>query len=173
MGILKTIQKAKKKISKYTGLPPSIIFWNFIAITFFLISFLGWFFGNEDHKTFFILLQGAGTLYWLSLMFDEVDLIENFWVICLIPFWGIALILILLVGLFDLVSLFNKWFDSDTEEESDTEKECEACNGAGTGIFSCCTGDPVDSDFMICPVCKEHLGIEECSECNGTGINKN
>jgi hypothetical protein len=48
-------------------------------------------------------------------------------------------------------------------------KACELCNGDGEVVLSCCTGDPVDSDFMICPACHEHLGEETCPDCDGTG----
>lgn len=46
-----------------------------------------------------------------------------------------------------------------------TKDNCDFCNGTGVGYFSCCTGDPVDSDFPMCPECFEHLGEEECP-CN-------
>ena len=48
-------------------------------------------------------------------------------------------------------------------------EECEVCNGKGEGYFSCCTGDLVDPDHAMCPVCKEHLGEEDCTECEGKG----
>jgi len=46
---------------------------------------------------------------------------------------------------------------------------CETCNGKGEAVFSCCTGDIVDSDIMMCPVCYEHLGEEPCYDCDGKG----
>lgn len=46
---------------------------------------------------------------------------------------------------------------------------CQSCNGRGWGVWSCCTGDPVDHDIMMCPKCYEHLGEETCGECDGTG----
>lgn len=52
----------------------------------------------------------------------------------------------------------------------DKIKKCRLCNGRGVAVFSCCTGEPVDSDYMICPECDEHLGEEECPECGGTGL---
>lgn len=50
-----------------------------------------------------------------------------------------------------------------------TTQPCPTCNGSGEAVYSCCTGEPVDNDFMICPVCHEHLGEEQCQECKGTG----
>jgi len=49
-------------------------------------------------------------------------------------------------------------------------KICPVCEGKGTGYFSCCTGEVVDSDIALCPECYEHLGEEECTECKGTGL---
>jgi len=46
---------------------------------------------------------------------------------------------------------------------------CEDCNGTGQAVYSCCTGDIIYSDLMMCPHCKEHLGEEDCYTCNGTG----
>jgi hypothetical protein len=46
---------------------------------------------------------------------------------------------------------------------------CETCNGAGEAVISCCTGDVVDNDFMMCPECQEHLGEETCPDCDGKG----
>jgi DnaJ-class molecular chaperone len=48
--------------------------------------------------------------------------------------------------------------------------ECPTCYGAGEAAFSCCTGDVVTDDIMLCPCCHEHLGEEECPDCNGTGM---
>jgi len=47
--------------------------------------------------------------------------------------------------------------------------ECETCNGKGEAVFSCCSGEVVDDDMMMCPTCHEHLGEEECQDCEGTG----
>jgi DnaJ-class molecular chaperone len=47
--------------------------------------------------------------------------------------------------------------------------QCETCNGSGEAVFSCCTGEVVHDDIMMCPVCHEHLGEEECPDCEGTG----
>lgn len=47
--------------------------------------------------------------------------------------------------------------------------KCESCNGRGWGVWSCCTGEPVDRDIMMCPKCYEHLGEEDCYDCDGTG----
>jgi DnaJ-class molecular chaperone len=46
---------------------------------------------------------------------------------------------------------------------------CPTCNGKGEAVFSCCTGEVIDSDIMMCPSCYEHLGEEECIDCNGSG----
>ena len=47
--------------------------------------------------------------------------------------------------------------------------QCETCNGKGEAVFSCCTGEVVNDDIMMCPSCYEHLGEEECPDCEGTG----
>lgn len=52
-------------------------------------------------------------------------------------------------------------------------KECEECKGKGYGVWSCCTGELVANDIMLCPTCYEHLGEEDCWECKGTGYVKN
>jgi len=49
------------------------------------------------------------------------------------------------------------------------KKVCETCNGNGQAVFSCCTGEVVDDDIMMCPKCHEHLGEEDCPDCDGTG----
>jgi sarcosine oxidase delta subunit len=46
---------------------------------------------------------------------------------------------------------------------------CPECNSKKVRVYSCCTGDHVDSDIMVCPVCKEHLGEENCFTCKGEG----
>ena len=55
----------------------------------------------------------------------------------------------------------------------ETQEKCESCNGKGWGVWSCCTGEPVNRDIMMCPQCKEHLGEEDCYDCDGTGYVKN
>lgn len=47
--------------------------------------------------------------------------------------------------------------------------ECPTCNGSGEAVFSCCTGEVVHDDIMVCPECREHLGEETCEDCGGTG----
>lgn len=47
--------------------------------------------------------------------------------------------------------------------------KCKSCNGTGQAYVSCCTQEIVDSDIAMCPVCKEHLGEEDCPDCDGTG----
>lgn len=47
-----------------------------------------------------------------------------------------------------------------------TRNECEYCDGSGEGYFSCCTSEPVEREHPLCPVCKEHLGLEKCPHCN-------
>ena len=46
---------------------------------------------------------------------------------------------------------------------------CPSCNGTGKAVYSCCTGEIVTGDILICPKCKEHLGEEVCQQCGGTG----
>ena len=50
-----------------------------------------------------------------------------------------------------------------------TKTVCEACDGKGYGYWSCCNQNPVDEDVPMCPVCHEHVGEEECTECEGKG----
>lgn len=47
---------------------------------------------------------------------------------------------------------------------------CPECNGYKIRVYSCCTGEHVDNDIMMCPVCHEHLGEEPCYTCDGTGV---
>lgn len=49
------------------------------------------------------------------------------------------------------------------------EKICPECDGKKVMVYSCCTGDPVYSESMMCPVCHEHLGEEDCFTCEGKG----
>lgn len=48
--------------------------------------------------------------------------------------------------------------------------QCEDCNGTGECAYSCCTGQIISDDIMMCPYCHEHLGTEPCESCNGTGM---
>ena len=60
------------------------------------------------------------------------------------------------------------------EERDPNIIDCERCEGKGFGLFSCCTGEPVDPDIARCPKCKENIGEETCEDCKGEGtINKN
>ena len=47
--------------------------------------------------------------------------------------------------------------------------ECPECQGKGKVAYSCCNQEPVDSDIMMCPICQEHVGEEECYTCGGAG----
>jgi hypothetical protein len=47
---------------------------------------------------------------------------------------------------------------------------CPECNGKKERVYSCCTGEHVDDDAMMCPECHEHLGEEPCFTCNGEGV---
>lgn len=47
--------------------------------------------------------------------------------------------------------------------------KCQECNGTGEAVYSCCTGQVIIGDILMCPKCKEHLGYETCQLCNGTG----
>jgi hypothetical protein len=49
---------------------------------------------------------------------------------------------------------------------------CGTCYGKGEVMISCCTGDVVHSDYDLCPKCYEHMGLEECPDCGGTGLIK-
>lgn len=46
---------------------------------------------------------------------------------------------------------------------------CPECDGKKELVYSCCTGEPVDNDLMMCPQCMEHLGEEPCNTCSGAG----
>lgn len=52
------------------------------------------------------------------------------------------------------------------------KERCETCNGTGVVYYSCCTQEPVDPDIAMCPVCKEHLGEEDCEDCKETEDDK-
>jgi hypothetical protein len=47
---------------------------------------------------------------------------------------------------------------------------CPECDGKKELVYSCCTGEAVDNDYMLCPICKEHLGEEPCYTCGGVGF---
>lgn len=53
-------------------------------------------------------------------------------------------------------------------------KECDACDGSGEELISCCGDDMsgIINETDLCPTCHEHTGNEmsDCSECQGTGI---
>lgn len=51
----------------------------------------------------------------------------------------------------------------------DIYEKCPECNGKKEMVYSCCTGEAVDNDIMMCPKCHEHLGFEDCQTCEGTG----
>lgn len=55
------------------------------------------------------------------------------------------------------------------KEIPEGHEECPTCNGKGEAVISCCTGEVVDDDIMMCPTCKEHLGEETCPDCDGKG----
>ena len=59
-----------------------------------------------------------------------------------------------------------KWLETPGMED------CPDCDGHGEAMFSCCTGNRVDSDYGRCPSCGEGLGEEECQTCDGTGLVK-
>lgn len=47
--------------------------------------------------------------------------------------------------------------------------ECTECEGTGVNLLSNCCGAIFDEDIRICSDCKEHLGDNDCPECNGQG----
>ena len=49
------------------------------------------------------------------------------------------------------------------------EKECPTCRDTGECVTSCCTGDVITDDYVICSVCFEHCGEGECPDCEGSG----
>ena len=49
-------------------------------------------------------------------------------------------------------------------------EECPDCEGSKFRVYSCCTGEHVDNDYQLCPICMEHLCEEDCETCNGQGI---
>jgi len=55
-------------------------------------------------------------------------------------------------------------------ERTDNVMTCPTCGGSGECFISCCTGEVVNNDLQMCPVCHEHLGEEECPSCHGSGV---
>lgn len=49
-------------------------------------------------------------------------------------------------------------------------RNCTDCEGTGYSLLSNCCGAEFDSDYMMCSDCLEHLGDNECTECNGQGV---
>ena len=49
-------------------------------------------------------------------------------------------------------------------------QECPDCHGKGECVRSCCSGDIIVGDILICPQCYEHLGEDICELCEGKGI---
>lgn len=47
--------------------------------------------------------------------------------------------------------------------------ECNECRGIGEACYSCCTGEVITGDILMCPDCHEHLGYEQCQGCGGVG----
>lgn len=47
--------------------------------------------------------------------------------------------------------------------------ECEHCDDNGYGYWHCCNGNYLgaDIDIDICSRCGEHMGEENCQDCNG------
>lgn len=48
-------------------------------------------------------------------------------------------------------------------------EQCESCQGSGIAETTNCCGASYDKDYMICTDCKEHLGDQECMDCDGIG----
>lgn len=52
----------------------------------------------------------------------------------------------------------------------DMYEKCPECNGSGFMFYSCCTGEVLGGpweDIQMCPLCKEHLGEQDCETCHG------
>lgn len=67
------------------------------------------------------------------------------------------------------------YFATQLEEwvtDLEVAKTCPECDGKGELVYDCCSGDIVNEDVMICPICHEHLGEDDCKNCEGTGIVK-
>ena len=47
--------------------------------------------------------------------------------------------------------------------------KCKTCHGSGQVVISCCTQEVINDDIQMCPKCFEHLGEEDCPDCDGTG----
>jgi hypothetical protein len=56
------------------------------------------------------------------------------------------------------------------EKNTEGKIECERCDGEGKGMFSCCTGNKINSDWGRCPQCLDGLAEEECENCEGLGL---
>ena len=49
-------------------------------------------------------------------------------------------------------------FDNRAPFNKKRTEDCDACEGKGTGMFSCCTGELIhDHELGLCPECLEHL----------------
>lgn len=66
----------------------------------------------------------------------------------------------------DLAGILSENIETNTEGKD----VCERCDGEGEGMFSCCTGYKINSDWARCPQCLENLGEGDCYDCEGTGL---
>lgn len=57
----------------------------------------------------------------------------------------------------------------DLISDIEVAKTCPECKGKGEVVYGCCSGEMELNDYMICPICHEHLGEDTCEECNGSG----
>jgi DnaJ-class molecular chaperone len=57
----------------------------------------------------------------------------------------------------------------EKEKEEVKMETCPTCNGKKEVMISCCTQEVIHDDSDFCPKCFEHMGLEECPDCEGTG----
>ena len=56
------------------------------------------------------------------------------------------------------------------ENKKEETKTCPTCNGKKEVMISCCTQEVIHDDSDFCPKCHEHMGLEDCPDCEGSGV---
>ena len=60
--------------------------------------------------------------------------------------------------------------DKSAPYNKPTYIDCPECEGVGHFLLSDCCGAEIVEDMDICTQCRDHCGVSECDECNGTGL---
>ena len=58
----------------------------------------------------------------------------------------------------------------EPKEIPEGQEICPDCDGVGEVCYSCCGGEIITGDILICPSCHEMLGEDTCETCEGTGF---